>query len=76
MKININEDKILGAIGVLENYIIGALADYEQGQIEETTCLEDSIYIYKILTLVSTHGFSALTGCEYEERFLKAREAK
>ena len=76
MRVNIDETKTLGAIGVLENYIIGALADYENGDVEDTTCLEDSIYIYKLLTLVSTHGISALTGCEYEERFLKARETR
>jgi len=73
MKVNIDENKILGAIAVLENYLDGALADYENNQIEETCCLEDSIYVNKILNIILTHGWKALSGDDYEERYLKAK---
>lgn len=76
MKVNLDKERVLGAIVVLENYLDGAVADYENGQIDDndTTCLEDSIYVHKILDLVLTDGWKALSGDEYEERFLKAKK--
>ena len=67
----IDDTKVLGAIVVLENYIDGALADYEDGQVENTTCLEDSIYVHRVLEFIATHGFSLWAGDEYQERFDK-----
>ena len=75
MKVNIDENKVLGAIAVLENYLDGALADFENGQIDDdmTCVLEDSIYVNKILNIILTKGWKALSGDEYEERYLKAK---
>lgn len=67
--LKIDEKKLIGAIAVLENYIDGALSDYERDMIEDNQCLEDSIYVHKILELASTHGFSALEPHEYTERY-------
>ena len=76
--IKIDETKLTGAIGVLENYLDGAVVDYENGQIDEenSLCIKDSIYVRKILTIASTHGFSSLIPDEYEERYNKANERK
>lgn len=73
-KVSIDNEKILGAIAVLENYLDGAVADYEDGQVENTGIISDCIYVHKILELILTHGFSSLEGDEYEIRFNKRKE--
>ena len=75
-KISLDNNRLLGAIGVLENYIVGALADYENGDIddEHLCCLEDSVYVYTKLEQVMTLGFSLHN--EYEERLARAKEKR
>ncbi len=76
MKVNIDENRVLGAIAVLENYLDGAVADYEDDQIENVEFIEDCIYVRHVLELVSTKGFSSLVPDEYAERVQKAKERR
>ena len=75
VKVNIDSDRVIGALVVLENYLDGALADFEDDMVEDNTALEDSIYVHKILER-AVSPFSCLIGDEYEERYLKAKENK
>ena len=68
--IKIDESKVLGAIVVLENYIEGALSDFENKDVENTSVLEDCIYIHRLLELVNCN-ISCLFEDEYKNRFDK-----
>ena len=74
-KFVIDEEKILGAIVVLENYLDGAVADYVNGDVDNVSILEDSIYFHKLLRYVLS-PFSALVGDEYEEKYLEKKNSK
>ncbi len=76
MKVDVDETKILGAVAVLENYLDGALADFEDDQVENVEFLEDCIYVHRLLDLVLTHGWKALSGDEYTERFNKKMQER
>ena len=69
-RIELDENKIIGAIVVLENYIDGALSDYENGEVENTDVLEDCIYVHRKLQVASCL-FCSITQDEYKERFKK-----
>ena len=76
IKIKIDETRLLSTIALIENHLDGAVADFEYGQVENVEFLDDLVYVHKILEMASTHGFSALSGDEYEERMQKAKEIK
>lgn len=65
------KDEHIGAIIVLENYLDGAMADYEDGQVENTMIIESCIDVLRLL-----HDKDWM---EYQERFsnvkLKNKEA-
>ncbi len=69
MKVNIDKEKVTGAIVVLENYLDGAISDFENGDVENTAIIEDCIYAHRILDLVLTGGWISLENDKYEERF-------
>lgn len=69
VKLKLDDERLLGAICVLENYLDGALADYLNGDIDEnmTMCLDDSIYVHRMLELARC-PFNAMVEDEYERR--------
>lgn len=72
VKRSFDTDNYGGACMVLTNYLDGALADYENGNIDDdcTTCIEHSI---NALELMSVSIFGVGTYDEYRERFNKAK---
>ena len=64
-----------GAIAVLENYLDGAVADYEDEQVEHSdiidSCIETILTIYGLC-----NPWLLLGGNEYEERMRKAKEER
>ena len=72
-KLNIND--YTGAIMILENYLDGAVADYENGDIENDYLIQSSIDTIKLIYSL-TSPLLLLRGIEYEERMDKARELK
>ena len=62
-----------GALCVLENYLDGAVADYEQGQVENIYLIECSINVIKLIYSLC-NPWLLLGGLEYEERMNKAKE--
>ena len=74
--IKIDETRLISTITLIENHLDGAVADYEKGKVDNVDFLEDLVYVHKMLEKASTHGFSALSGDEYEERMKKAKEEK
>jgi len=62
-----------GALCVLENYLDGAVADYEQGQVENDYLIECSIKTIKLIYSLC-NPWLLLGGLEYEERMKKAKE--
>ena len=60
----------LGAVIVLENYLEGALADFEEGSIENDLCIEHSINALELLTF-SMLGISSAN--DYRKRYEKAK---
>ena len=74
--IKIDETRLISTIALIENHLDGAVADFEDGQVENVDFLDDLVYVHKILEMASTHGFSALTLDEYEERMKKAKEKR
>lgn len=66
-----------GALAVMDNYLFGAIADYENGDVENTNCIEGCIHAMKLIysltePLLATYGDVA----EYERRFLDAKTRK
>lgn len=76
VKLKIDETRLLSTIALIENHLDGAVSDYESGGVENVEFLDDLIYVHRLLTIASTHGFSALVPDEYEERMNKAKEQK
>lgn len=72
VKVNIDSNKINGALVVLENYLDGALADYENGDVEDNPIIEDSIYVHKLLKNTLS-PFNSLIKDEYEQKYLKIK---
>lgn len=71
-RVTIDTDNYTGACYVLENYLDGALADYEDGQVENGLIIEESINALELLRF-SMYGYSAV---DYRRRFEKAKEKK
>ena len=71
-KVTFDTDNYFGAICVLENYLDGALADYEDGQVENDYLIEQSINALELMG-ISMFGYY---GNEYRERYEKAKENK
>lgn len=66
-------DDFAGAIVVLENYLDGAVADYEDGQIENDYIIHSCINTLKLI-YANTKPILLLFGNEYEERMKKKDE--
>lgn len=65
-----------GAEVVIENYLDGALADYENGDVENTSIIESCIYTLKFI-YANTQPILLMGSIrEYEERFERAKELK
>lgn len=74
MKKYVDINNFTGAEIVLENYLDGALADYENGDVENYSIIEDCIFTLKFI-YVNVQPLLLLGKVkEYEERFLKAKE--
>ena len=71
----IDKTKINGAIVLLENYLDGALADLEQGNIDDIDMIEDCVYVHKLLEneLISI-PFITQFPSEYQERLKAIKE--
>ncbi len=77
MTININKEKVIGAIVVLENYLDGALADFEEGSVDNTDIIEDCIYVHKKLELVYNPFLSFMGDLDdYEKRYFKEKDKR
>lgn len=62
-----------GAISVMENYLDGAVADFECGQVENTDLIDSCILTIKTIYALC-NPWLLLGGNEYEERMEKARK--
>ena len=60
-----------GAVGVLENYLDGALADFENGDVDNYYLIDHSINTLELIQ-ESVMGFSVAR--DYRNRFVKALE--
>ena len=74
MKKYIDINNFTGAEIVLENYLDGALADYENGDVENYSIIEDCIFTLKFIYANVQPLLLLGKVKEYEERFLKAKE--
>ena len=72
--LKIDETRLLSTIALIENHLDGAVADFENGGVDNVEFLDDLIYVRKLLTIASTHGWSALSKDEYEERMEDAKK--
>ena len=70
----LDETRLTSTIALIENHLDGAVADYENGDVENVEFLEDLAYIHEVLTSVVTHGWSRFIKDEYVERIKKAKE--
>ena len=70
-KVKFDTDDYYGAICVLENYLDGALADYECDQVENDLLIEHSINAIELLEL-SLFGYGLSR--EYRERYEKKKK--
>lgn len=68
-KLNLKD--YIGAIVILENYLDGAVADYENGDIENTDLIWSSINTIELLYSL-TNPLLLLSRNEYRERMEKA----
>ena len=75
MKKNLNIDDFTGAIVLMENYLDGAVADYENGRIENTSIIDSCIETIKLIYSL-TEPILLLGGNEYEERMKIAKEKR
>ncbi len=75
MKSKLKTENYLGAIAVLENYLDGAIADYENGDVENDSLIQDSIETIKLIYAL-TNPILLYSVKEYEERMKKAKELK
>ena len=68
-------DDMVGACAVLVNYLDGALADYENGNIDEdgTMCIEQSINALELMS-ISFFGVGAYE--EYREKFEEIKKSR
>ena len=62
-----------GAICVMENYLDGAVADYEQGDVENDSLIWSCIETIKLIQGLY-NPWLLLGGNDYEERMNKAKE--
>ena len=72
--LKIDENRLTATITLIENHLDGAVADYENGNVENVEFLEDLAYMHKQLNRVATHGWSELAGDEYVKRIAARRE--
>ena len=71
----VDKEKLHSAVMVLENYLDGALADLEQGDVENVEFIEGCVYTHKyLMSLIIDFPLLSLCSGEYEERFNKARK--
>lgn len=70
---NLNYDDYIGAIVVMENYLDGAVADYEDGQVENDSLIWSCIKTIKLIQGLS-NPWLLLGGNEYEKRMNEAKE--
>lgn len=68
----INLEDYRGAIVILENYLDGAVSDYEYDTVDNDSLIWDSIRTIKLLYSL-VNPILLLGGNEYEERMLKAK---
>lgn len=71
--LKIDETRLASTIALIENHLDGAVADYEEGDIENVEFIEDLAYVHKMFEIATTHGWSALHQDEYVERIAKRR---
>ena len=69
-------EKFTGAEIVMENYLDGALEDYENGDVENTSIIESCIYTLKFIYSKTQPLLLMGSIRNYEERFEKAKENK
>ena len=72
IKIELDRERVVGAIALLENYLDGAVHDYENGDVDNSDFISDCIYVHKMLECVY-NPFKSIVGDEYEKRFLAAK---
>lgn len=73
MKKQIDYEKYAGAVDVMENYLIGALADFENGDVENTYLIECCINTMKLIYSLANPWLLYGDVKEYEERFNNAK---
>ena len=65
-------DDYFGAVAVMENFLDGAVADYEQGDVENTALIEGCINAIKLIYAMC-NPWLLLGGNEYEKRMNDAK---
>jgi hypothetical protein len=73
MKKQIDYNDYAGAIDVMENYLDGALADFENGQVENTHLIEGCINAMKLIYSLANPWLLLGSVKDYEERFENAK---
>ena len=74
-KVIFDTDELYGAVSVLENYLDGALADYENGDVDKDCdmLINDSIKALKLLQ-DNILGFSPAD--DYSKRYQEAKKKR
>ena len=75
-KMQIELDNYYGAICVLENYLFGAVADYENGDVENDSLIWDSIRTIELLYTLSEPILLYGDIKNYRERMERAKERR
>lgn len=75
-KTQIELDNYYGAICVLENYLFGAVADYENGDVENDSLIWDSIRTIELLYTLSEPILLYGDIKNYRERMERAKERR
>ena len=74
--LKLDENRLIATIALIENHLDGAVADYEEGRVDNVEFLEDLAYMHKQLERASTYGWSGLRKDEYVERIRIAKERR
>lgn len=75
-KKDINLDDYYGAICVLENYLYGAIADYENGDVENDSLIWDSIRTIELIYSLTEPILLLGEVRDYRERMEAAKEKR
>ena len=76
MKVTIDEKRVSSTIALIENHLDGAVADLENGMVDNIGFLEDLAYMHRVLEIVSTGGWATLREDEYVARINKVKESR